>query len=271
MIGNAPQTLNIEDEAGANTAPLIPPGRARFILGAALLAVFVGSLDLTVIATLLPTMVSDLQINTADINRYGWIVTGYLLAYIVTIPVLGRVSDLMGRRPVFAGALLIFVIGSVISARATGLSTLVIGRVIQGFGGGALVPVTMALVGDIVPPNRRAPAIGLVGAVDTMGWVLGPLYGAALLGLTGSWQAVFWINVPVTVITVAILFFAWRGIHQRSGDRRLDVLGALLLSVVLVCLILRFHQVPSRERAPGNSVAPRTHWRRTGGRCWLVG
>lgn len=238
MVGSARHTAVIENEARTTDASQIPPGRARWILAAALLAVFVGSLDLTVIATLLPTMVSDLQINTADINRYGWIVTGYLLAYIVTIPVLGRVSDLMGRRPVFAGALIIFVVGSVISARATGLSTLVTGRVIQGFGGGALVPVTMALVGDVLPPHRRASAIGLVGAIDTMGWVLGPLYGAALLGLTGSWQAVFWINVPLTAITVAILLFTWRGIHQRAADRRLDLLGALLLSAMLVCLNL---------------------------------
>jgi EmrB/QacA subfamily drug resistance transporter len=215
-----------------------PEGRARWVLAAALLAVFVGSLDLTVIATLLPKIVSDLQINTADINRYVWVVSGYLLAYMVTIPVLGRVSDILGRRPVFAGALAIFLVGSVLSARAGGLSGLITGRAIQGFGGGALVPVTMALVGDILPPRRRAAVIGLVGAVDTMGWVLGPLYGAALLGLTGSWRTVFWINVPVAIITVLVLLFTWRGVRQQRMRERLDLAGALLISSGLVCLNL---------------------------------
>ncbi len=107
----------------------------------------------------------------------------------VTIPVLGRVSDIVGRKPVFAGALVVFVIGSVLTARADGLAMLITGRVVQGFGGGALVPVTMALVGDLFPARRRAAIVGLVGAIDTLGWVLGPLYGAALLGITGSWRA----------------------------------------------------------------------------------
>ena len=156
----------------------------------------------------------------------------------VTIPVLGRVSDLLGRRPVFAGALVIFVIGSVLSARAGGLGALVAARAIQGFGGGALVPVTMALVGDILPPRRRAAVIGLVGAIDTMGWVLGPLYGAVLLELTGSWRVVFWINVPVTAVTVLILLFTWRGVRQQRRRERLDLLGALLLAASLVCLNL---------------------------------
>ncbi len=216
----------------------VPEGRARWVLAAALLAVFVGSLDLTVIATLLPKMVSDLQINTADINRYVWVVSSYLLAYMVTIPVLGRVSDILGRRPVFAVALVIFLVGSVLSARAGGLGSLIAGRAIQGFGGGALVPVTMALVGDLLPARRRAAVIGLVGAIDTMGWVLGPLYGAALLGLTGSWRVVFWVNVPITIVTVFILLFAWRGVRQQSSRERLDLAGALLLSASLVCLNL---------------------------------
>ncbi|HEY8291720.1 MAG TPA: MFS transporter, partial [Thermomicrobiales bacterium] len=231
--------MRTDDDARADEQRQpFPEGRARWVLAAALLAVFVGSLDLTVIATLLPKMVSDLQINTADINRYVWVVSGYLLAYMVTIPVLGRVSDILGRRPVFAGALAIFLIGSILSARAGGLAALITGRAIQGFGGGALVPVTMALVGDLLPPRRRAAVIGLVGAIDTMGWVLGPLYGAALLALTKSWRTVFWINVPVSVITVAVLLFAWRGVRQQRVRERLDLVGALLISVSLVCLNL---------------------------------
>jgi len=227
----------------AATAPMpslsaVPEGRAKWILAAALLAVFVGSLDLTVIATLLPRMVLDLKIPTADLDRYVWVVSGYLLAYMVTIPVLGRVSDIIGRRPVFAGALVVFVIGSVITARADGLTMLITGRVVQGLGGGALVPVTMALVGDLFPARRRATIIGLVGAIDTLGWVLGPLYGAALLGLTKSWQAAFWVNVPLALITAAVLLFTWRGIRQPRVRESVDLFGALLLTLALTGLNL---------------------------------
>ncbi len=224
-------------DADAADAPL-PEGRARWVIAAALLAVFVGSLDLTVIATLLPRMVSDLQINTADLDRYVWIVTGYLLAYMVTIPVLGRVSDMVGRRAVFSAALAIFVVGSLVTARATDLPTLIGGRVVQGFGGGALVPVTMALVGDILPSRRRAAVIGLVGAVDTLGWVLGPLYGAGLLALTGTWQSVFYVNIPLSIVTMLILLFTWRGMQQERTRERLDLPGAALLTVALVCINL---------------------------------
>ena len=238
MIGATPSREAAAYLPEGDAAPAVPPARARLILGAALLAVFVGSLDLTVIATLLPTMVSDLQLNTADLDRYIWVVSGYLLAYMVTIPVLGRVSDMIGRKAVFAASLAIFVVGSVVTARAAGLGVLIAGRVIQGFGGGALVPVTMALVGDVLPARRRAAVIGLVGAVDTLGWVLGPLYGAALLGLTGRWQAVFWINVPVAALTALVLLLAWRGVWQRAARAPLDLLGALLLTAGLVCLNL---------------------------------
>src|SRR4051794_4640665 len=120
MIGAAPSSDERTETAGAHDEPAVTPAQARLVIGAALLAVFVGSLDLTVFATLLPTMVSDLQINTADLDRYMWVVSGYLLAYMVTIPVLGRISDLIGRKAVFAAALAIFVVGSVLTARATG-------------------------------------------------------------------------------------------------------------------------------------------------------
>ncbi len=228
----------VSDAPVSPDAPQVSPGRAHLILAAALLAVFVGSLDLTVIATLLPRMVSSLNIPTADLDRYIWVVSGYLLAYMVTIPVFGRISDITGRRAVFAASLLIFVAGSALTAVAGDLPTLIAGRVVQGFGGGALVPVTMALVGDLYPPRKRAALVGLVGAVDTLGWVLGPLYGAALLNLTGDWRAVFWVNVPLALVTAGILLLAWRGVPQVRVREGIDVAGAVLLTVALAGLNL---------------------------------
>ena len=211
---------------------------------AALVAVFVGALDLTVIASILPRIVTDLQINTADIDRYVWIVNGYLLAYIVAIPIVGRLSDLVGRRRMFLIALALFIIGSAWCAGADSLWSLVAARAVQGIGGGALLPITMALVGDLLPPQRRAGALGLVGAVDTLGWVLGPLWGALIVGLVATdapWRWVFAINIPLALIAL----FAVRrqpGVTREkvSSDwmRHLDLIGTALLALMLVALNL---------------------------------
>ncbi|HET7093875.1 MAG TPA: MFS transporter, partial [Thermomicrobiales bacterium] len=220
-----------------------PPEARRAIL-AALLAVFVGALDLTVIATILPRIVQDLQINTADIDRYIWIVNAYLLAYVVAIPVVGRISDLTGRRVAFTLALLVFIAGSLWCAGAHTLGWLIAGRAVQGAGGGALLAITMALVGDVIPPARRAAALGLVGAIDTLGWVLGPLWGALIVSSEVSaepWRWVFLLNVPFGIV-------AWLAIARSPGPhvrsdvgaslRRFDLGGAALLSSALLLLHL---------------------------------
>ena len=235
-------------------APLggLPPGPRRAI-GAALLAVFVGALDLTVIATILQRIVTNLEINTADIDRYVWIVNGYLLAYIVTIPLVGRLSDLAGRSKAFAGSLAIFFVGSIWCALADNLGSLIVGRVIQGIGGGALLPVTMALVGDLLPARRRAGALGLVGAVDTLGWVLGPLWGAAVVAFAPGpepWRWVFFINVPLGLVAVIAIRrtrdtggpiaadHAAAPTSSGSWAKRLDLVGAALLTVSLLAFNL---------------------------------
>ena len=216
---------------------------ARRALSAALLAVFLGALDLTVIATILPGMVTDLRINAADVDRYVWIVNSYLLAYVVAIPVVGRISDLLGRTLAFQGSLALFVLGSVICASANDLTVMVLGRAIQGAGGGALLPVTMALVGDLLPPGRRAAALGLVGAIDTLGWVMGPLWGALLVGIgpgQESWRWVFVVNLPLALVAAIAIGRSGGTSPRRSSDwlRRLDIPGALLLAATLIALNL---------------------------------
>src|ERR671913_921673 len=202
----------------------------RRVLGAALMAVLLGALDLTVIATILPGMVTDLRINAADVDRYVWIVNSYLLAYIVAIPVVGRLSDILGRTLAFQGSLALFLSGSLVCALASDLPSMIAGRAIQGAGGGALLPVTMAMVGDLLPPGRRAAALGLVGAVDTLGWVLGPIWGAVLVEIAPGqdpWRWVFIINVPLA-IAASIAIGRAGGVGSASASRwasRLDVPG----------------------------------------------
>ena len=213
-------------------------------LTAGLLCVFLGALDLTVIASILSTIIPDLGVNTADIDRYIWIVNGYLIAYIVAIPLVGRLSDIAGRRAAFAGCLLVFAVGSLICARAGTLEGLIVGRTIQGFGGGGLLPVTLALSGDVLPPRMRLAGIGLVSAIDTLGWVLGPTYGALVaevLPVDEPWRWVFWLNLPLLALALVVLGRrlprAARG-ASHPGARALDLPGALLLTAGLVTLNL---------------------------------
>lgn len=207
---------------------------------AGLICNFISAVDLTVIASILPGMIGDLGVNSADFDRYIWIVNAYLIAYVVAIPIVGRMSDHIGRQRAFMACLVIFAVGSVITAQADTMTVAVIGRVIQGIGGGGLLPVTIALVGDVMPPSMRLAGVGLVSAVETLGWVLGPTWGAIVLAVVPAghdpWRWVFWINVPVALFALAAI---WRGFPHRQEHRQralseLDMLGTLLLAVVLV-------------------------------------
>src|SRR6476646_1718525 len=152
--------------------------KSWLILSMLLVGVVLAALDLTVVVSILTTMMFDLDIALGDLDKGAWIVSAYLLAYTVTMPFLGRVSDVYGRRTVFLLSLLVFVIGSVmvaVSTKEMGLGWVIGGRVVQAVGGGAMVPVSMAVVADIFPVKQRGLALGLIGAADTAGWVIGPL------------------------------------------------------------------------------------------------
>ncbi len=214
-------------------------------LTAGLICVFLGAVDLTVIASILSTIIPDLGVNTADIDRYIWVVNGYLIAYIVAIPLVGRLSDVFGRQAAFFVCLAVFAVGSVLCATAESLSELVAGRTIQGFGGGGLLPVTIALASDVLPRRMRLAGIGLVSAVDTLGWVLGPTWGAVIVGLLPGtdqqWRWVFWLNLPFLLVAfVAILKgFPHRSpLQKREAARAIDVPGASLLAIALICVNL---------------------------------
>lgn len=216
-------------------------------LVAGLLCVFLGAIDLTVIASILSTIIPDLGVNTADIDRYIWVVNGYLIAYIVAIPVVGRLSDIFGRQSAFMSCLVIFAAGSIICATADSLSTLVIGRTIQGLGGGGLLPVTIALASDVLSRRARLAGIGLVSAIDTLGWVMGPAWGAVIVGFSpdsdSPWRWVFWLNLPLLAIALAAII---RGFPRSKiasthhSARSFDLPGCILLGIALVAINLAF-------------------------------
>lgn len=234
--------------------------RSRWLILAVIcVPVFVGSLDLTVVSAFLPELIIDLQLplQTA-LDDAAWILSGYLLAYIISLTFMGRVSDLVGRRAVYITCLLIFMAGSVLVATAgewptqllyslyrrlgqrpdlayVNLQALIFGRVIQALGAGALVPVSLALVGDLFPPQERARPLGVIGAVDTLGWVLGHLYGGLFVQVV-HWHWLFWVNVPMVLATLVLVWWALRNLPQQRVQGRFDFLGAGLIIVALSAL-----------------------------------
>jgi MFS family permease len=213
------------------------PFDPRVTLGLVCLAIFIGAVDLTVISAALPKVMIDLRLSLdTELNRASWAVSGYLLAYTVSITFMGRLSDLFGRRRVYLLCLIIFLLGSAWVAAAPNLTMLIIGRVIQAFGAGAMVPVSMALVGDLFAPGQRAAALGFIGAVDTAGWMVGHLYGGVLMRIFDDWRLLFWLNLPIGLVALVLTWYALRQVPTPPRPGHFDWPGTILLSGSLVAL-----------------------------------
>jgi MFS family permease len=192
-------------------------------------AVLLAAADTYVVVLALPSIMGDVGLGLDQLQQAAPIISGFLCGYVVVLPLLGRLSDVYGRRPILLGCLAVFALGSAVTAGAHTLETVVAGRTLQGLGGGGLVPVTLALVADLWPPPRRGVPLGVVGAVQELGSVLGPLYGAAVVALSG-WRTIFWINLPVAALLGAGIGVgrAPRPAPARPG--RFDAVGAVLLT-----------------------------------------
>lgn len=233
-------TISADSNVLTLTEPDVSVRQQRRILLPVLTVVFLAALDLTVVAPILPSVLRDLQINPVDADKYSWIVLSYLVAYTVTVPITGRISDFAGRIPVFTFAMMLFLGGSVVVAVSDSLLVMIVGRTLQGLGGGAMLPVSMALVADVVPRHRRAAALGIVAAVDTFGWVLGPVWGAAVNGAFNSWRAIFWLNVPLGIAAAVLLFVSNPKVTPHRLSSRPSLLSALvgMIALVAFCLAL---------------------------------
>jgi MFS family permease len=184
----------------------------------------------------LPDMMAGVGLGLDELARATPIISGFLLGYIAVLPLIGRLSDLVARQRILLFCLALFVIGSAITAVSVELPVLVAGRVLQGIGGGGLVPATLALVADLWPPERRGTPLGVVGAVQELGSVLGPLLGAVVLAVAG-WRAIFWLNVACGVALAAVL--AVTGGRDQGDQRpRLRVLPTVLALATLAAGLL---------------------------------
>ncbi|WP_332643326.1 MFS transporter [Aeromicrobium sp.] len=177
---------------------------SRVLLGLAAVAIAFAAADTYVVVLALPDMMSSTGLELDELQRAAPIVSGFLLGYVAVLPLIGRISDLRGRVPVLLGSLAVFAVGSLITAAAYNLETIVTGRLIQGIGGGGLIPPTLALVADMWPPKSRGLPLGIVGAVQELGSVVGPLYGAVVLAF-GDWRDIFWLNCAIGLVLAAAM------------------------------------------------------------------
>ncbi|MFF4903981.1 DHA2 family efflux MFS transporter permease subunit [Streptomyces sp. NPDC001260] len=208
------------------------PGNVLVSIGALLLGLLLAALDQTIVSTALPTIVSDL----GGLEHLSWVVTAYLLASTAATPLWGKLGDQYGRKRLFQTAIVIFLIGSALCGMAQNMPQLIAFRALQGLGGGGLIVLSMAIVGDVVPPRERGRYQGLFGAVFGATSVLGPLLGG-LFTEHLSWRWVFYINLPVGVIALVVIAAVLR-IPRKDTRHVIDYLGTFLIASVATCLVL---------------------------------
>ncbi len=206
----------------------------RALLTTAAIAVSLAAADTYVVVLALTDMMDGVGVSLDALQKATPIVSGFLLGYVAVLPLIGRLADLLDRQRVLLACLALFVIGSGLTALATDLPVLVTGRVIQGLGGGGLVPATLAIVGALWPPERRGLPLGVVGAVQELGSVLGPLLGALILAVA-DWRAIFWLNAAAGII-LAVAVAAVGGAPLTRPRPVPTALAVLALAVTALAL-----------------------------------
>ena len=208
------------------------------VLGILCLGVFSTALDQTVVVAALPLLMVDLEIPLTDLDKASWIITGYLISYTVAMPLVGRLSDVYGRVRMFQAALVVFALGSGLVALAPNFNWIVPARVIQAVGGGATVPIGLAMAVAAVSTEKRGLAIGLVAASAEAGSVVGPLYGGYIIEWIG-WRWIFWFDVPQSLLLIGLMAILP---NRANPDAKMDYFGALALGAALTVLTVALAQ-----------------------------
>src|SRR6266853_6539645 len=200
-----------------------------------LMVMLLASLDQTIFSTAMPRVIADLQ----GFDRYTWVSTAYLLTSTVTVPIYGKLSDLFGRKPIFLFGIVIFLIGSALSGASQSMNQLIAFRAFQGLGAGALMPIAIAIIGDLFTPRERGKWQGLTGGVWGLSAIVGPTLGGWITQNT-SWRWVFYVNLPVGIAALLVLIFLMPTLRGRAKDVSIDYVGAALLVLGTVPLLLGF-------------------------------
>ena len=224
------------DRARPRFAKRPDQARRRLVLAACLIATFMAAVESTIVATIIPTIVSDL----GGFSLFTWVFTVYLLTQAVTIPVYGRLADLYGRKPVFFFGTALFLLGTLMCGLAWNMLALVCFRALQGCGAGAIQPIATTILGDIYAPAERGRIQGLVSSVFGVSAVVGPSLGGFLVAHM-SWRAVFWVNVPIGIAAI-VMIAAFLREDVRHRQHRIDFAGSVLLLLAFSSLMLALVQ-----------------------------
>src|ERR1700728_602861 len=215
-----------------DVAAVKPRGGLALIYTALMLAILLAALDQTIVSTALPTIVGDL----GGLDRLSWVVTAYLLATTVSTPLWGKLGDQYGRKGLFQAAIVIFLGGSALCGMARNMDELIAFRALQGLGGGGLMVLAQAIVGDVVPPRERGRYQGAFGAVFGVASVAGPLLGGFFVDNLG-WRWVFYINLPVGILALIVIAFALPA-TSATRKHRVDYAGTVLLAASATAVVL---------------------------------
>ncbi len=213
--------------------PRLPRRQVLLTMGGVMLALFLASLDQTIVGTAMPRIIADL----GGFDRYTWVTTSYLVASTAIVPISGRLSDIYGRKWFYIGGITIFLIGSVLSGLSATMGQLIGYRAIQGLGAGVMMAIAFVSVGDLFPPAERGKYQGVIAAVFGLSSVIGPTLGGFITD-TLSWHWVFFVNVPVGVVVIALFVRFFPAIRPTGVSHSIDYLGVVLLLLSVVPLLM---------------------------------
>lgn len=253
---------------------------ARRILALICVPVFLGSLDLTVVTAFLPSVLSELnlELDSQGLGNASWLLTSYLLAYSISLFVMGRASDIIGRSRALAICLILYVVGSglvinyqplaeiiggiytsagiVVESTTPSVHAILLARVIAAFGAGAITSIGIAIVGDLYPAEQRAVPLGIVAAIDTVGWLMGAAWGGFIVQIF-PWRAIFLINIPLVLIALFAALIFLRQVPQQRTTGNFDLIGFLLLTATLTSLNIGLSSISaSTDGINLNTAAP---------------
>ncbi len=218
---------------GPTTAVQMEHRQKLEILGAVMLALFLGALDQTIVSVAMPVIATDLN----GLELYTWTTTIYLLTSTITVPFYGKLSDLYGRKPLLIIGIVLFLLGSALSGLSGSMEQLILWRGLQGLGAGALFPISLAIIGDLFTPAERGKYQGLFGAVFGLSAIAGPALGGFITD-TFSWHWIFYINLPVGLLALAIIGRYLPTLRVAGASRQLDYLGALVFTIGVSLLLV---------------------------------